>query len=280
MASALDEVLENKQAQEFWLRRLIAIIIDAVIIFIPITVMTSIAWAAGVLFQPTWILSGALLVAYSALFESELGYTIGKRLMGLEVVSLDPRPYDMKRALIRNITKVHGVFLLIDMLLGIMAEDRTNMRYLDTVVVAEVVDQQVADWRRAHGLAPPPGDGEAPPVTVDSDAAPPEPTMPPEPAEPEPPEAPEVPDEDALEEVADEGTGAPGIAPPPIPEEGVTVEEELEEELEEVPREEAVEAPEEELEELDELSIDEIMEGGSDEAEPAYRMPKPDKGGE
>ena len=276
MASALDEVLENKQAQEFWLRRLIAIIIDAVIIFIPITVMTSIAWAAGVLFQPTWIISGALLVAYSALFESELGYTIGKRIMGLEVVSLDPRPYDLRRALIRNITKVHGVFLFIDMLLGILAEDRTNMRYLDTVVAAEVVDQQVADWRRAHGLAPPAGDGEAPPVTIDTDAAPPEPTMPPEAPEPEPPEAPEPPDEDALEEVLEEDTGAPGIAPPPIPEEGATVEEELEE----VPEEELEEVPEEELEELDELSIDEIMEGGPDEAEPAYKMPKPDEGGD
>ena len=36
MASALDEVLVNKQAQEFWLRRLVAIFIDALIIFIPI----------------------------------------------------------------------------------------------------------------------------------------------------------------------------------------------------------------------------------------------------
>jgi uncharacterized RDD family membrane protein YckC len=261
MASALDEVLENKQAQEFWLRRLIAIIIDALIIFIPITVMTSIAWAAGVLFQPTWILSGALLVAYSALFEAELGYTIGKRIMGLEVVSLDPRPYDMRRALIRNITKIHGVFLLIDMLLGILAEDRTNMRYLDTVVATEVVDQEVAEWRRAQGLAPPPGDGEAPPVTVQSEAAPPEPTMPPEPAGPE---APEPPEEDALEVVPEEDTGAPGIAPPPIPEEDVTVDE----------------APEDEVEELEELSMDEIMEDGAEESEPAYKMPKPEREGD
>lgn len=259
MSSALDEVLENKQAQEFWLRRFIAIIIDALIIFIPITVMVSIAWSMGFFGQVSWVISGALLVAYSALFESELGYTIGKRIMGLEVVSLDPRPYDMKRALIRNITKIHGVFLIIDMLLGILAEDRTNMRYLDTVVATEVVDQQVAEWRRAHGLAPPPGDGQAPPVTVQSETPQTEPTMPPEPVPAAPPEPPS--DDLVVEEVS-EDDGAPGIAPPPVPPAEGPVEEPLTVEAEDG---------------MEELSMDEIMDEGTEEAEPAYKMPKPEK---
>jgi hypothetical protein len=92
--------------------------------------------------------------------------------------------------------------------------------------------------------------------------------MPPEPAEPEPPEAPEPPEEDALEVVPEEDAGAPGIAPPPIPEEDATVDDTTEEEVM------VDDAPEEELEEL---SMDEIMEGGSEEAEPAYKMPKPEK---
>jgi len=41
MSSALDEVLDNKQAQEFWLRRFIAVLIDSLIIWIPISVMAS-----------------------------------------------------------------------------------------------------------------------------------------------------------------------------------------------------------------------------------------------
>ena len=243
MSSALDQVLENKQAQEFWLRRLVAIIIDALIIYIPIMAMTSIAWSMGFLGQVPWVISGSLLVLYTALFESEIGYTIGKRIMGLEVVSLDPRPYDLRRAIIRNITKIHGIFLIIDLLLGVLAEDRTNMRYLDTVVAAEVVDQQVADWRRAHGLAPPPGEGGGPAVTVQPEATAAEPTMPPEmdePSTPEPP-TPEPPTEDdALEEVEEE-------------------------------------APEDELEEL---SMDEIMDEKPAEGEPAYKMPKPGEEGE
>ena len=109
----------------------------------------------------------------------------------------------MKRALIRNITKIHGIFLIIDMLLGIMAEDRVNMRYLDTVVGTEVVDSQVAEWRRAHGFAPPPGDGQAPPVTVQSEETAAEPTMPPEVAdtEPEPIAPPEPPSEEVVDEM-------------------------------------------------------------------------------
>ncbi|MCJ2540702.1 MAG: RDD family protein [Candidatus Thermoplasmatota archaeon] len=252
MASALDEVLENKQAQEFWLRRLVAIFIDALIIFIPISLMVTIAWAVGFFGQVSWILSGGLLVAYSALFESELGYTIGKRIMGIEVVSLDPRPYDMKRALIRNITKIHGIFLIIDMLLGLMAEDRVNMRYLDTVVGTEVVDSQVAEWRRAHGFAPPPGDGQAPPVTVQSEETAAEPTMPPEVAdtEPEPIAPPEPPSEEVVVEMTPEEDGAPGIAPPAIPPE----------------------------DELVEVSMDEIMDEGPAEDTPAYKISKKPEG--
>lgn len=261
MSSGLDQVLENKQAQEFWLRRLVAYIIDSLIIFIPITVMASIAWSIGFFGQVSWVISGALLVGYTALFEAELGYTIGKRIMGLEVVSLDPRPYDIQRALVRNITKVHNVFLLIDLLMGMLAENRANMRYLDTVVAVEVVDQDVAKWRRAHGLAPPAGDGLAPSVTVKSDAPPPEPTMPPEPA-PAPP--PEPPSEDLVVDETPKAPDAPGIAPPPIPPEGRM---EVEVGQAEPPGGE---------DELEELSMDEIMDGLG-EPEPAYRMPKPEK---
>jgi len=251
MSSALDEVLDNKQAQEFWLRRFIAVLIDSLIIWIPISVMASIAWNMGYTGQVSWILSGTLVVAYTALFEAELGYTIGKRIMGIEVVSLDPRPYDMKRALIRNISKIHPIILVFDMVMGLLEKDRVNMRYLDTVVATEVVDNQVAEWRRAHGFAPPPGDGSAPPVTVQSEGAAPEPTMPPETgeveAEPEAADAPEPPSEDELVEIEPEPEkdGAPGIAPPPIPEEV----------------------------EMEEVSMDEIMDERPAEDQPAYKMP-------
>jgi len=96
--------------------------------------------------------------------------------MGLEVVSLDMRPYDMERALVRNISKVHPALLFIDLLLGLFMERRPNMRFLDTSTQCEVVDTEVADLRRRRdGRRPRRGSTSSahrrPGVTVD--AAPP-----------------------------------------------------------------------------------------------------------
>jgi uncharacterized RDD family membrane protein YckC len=238
MTTGVDVVLEDKQAQEFWLRRLIAFIIDSVIIYVPIEIISAYAWSIGYYNQATWLLAGFLLVAYSALFETELGYTIGKRIMDLEVISLDLRPYDMKRGLQRNITKIHPALVVIDLLGGLLQEGRSNMRYIDIVIDTEVVDTEVARWRRDQGFSPPPvGDRPEPSVTVQTEGAP-VPTMPPAVSTPEPPAPPP---EDALMEVPeDTGEDAEvrdiGIPPPPVPEGAppVTAEVIVEEEYEEV----------------------------------------------
>lgn len=243
MSTGIDAVLEDKRAQEFWLRRLIGYIIDVVIIYVPIEIISAYAWSLNYYNQVPWLISGGLMVVYCALFEAELGYTIGKRIMNLEVVSVDARPYDMQRGLLRNITKIHWVFLVLDLLGGLFMENLANMRYLDSVVGCEVVDTQVAQWRRDQGLAPPPSSTRpAAPVTVSSEGAP-GPTMPPEPSmPPEPmPPTPEAPPEDALVEVPPAPAepvagGPPGIPPPPVPPEAPPTEDALpgESEYEEV----------------------------------------------
>jgi uncharacterized RDD family membrane protein YckC len=244
MGTALDTVLEDKRAQEFWLRRFIAIIIDMLILWLPIIAISSFTWRIGVFGQVPWFIAGVLTILYSAFFEAELGYTIGKRVMNLEVVSLDGRPYDLQRGLIRNFSKIHVILLVLDLLGGLLAENRTNMRYLDTVVKCEVVDAQVAEWRRTQGLTPMPAGSDAEAgVVVQTGAEAPEPTMPPEP-DIEPPEESdelqEVPEEvEALEELEEEPEDkAPGIAPPPMPAYHMEPPEEKEEEEEETPPEE------------------------------------------
>jgi hypothetical protein len=238
MATGVDMVLDDKQAQEFWLRRIIAYVIDAIVIYVPIEIISSYAWELGYYHQAPWIIAGTLMVVYTALFEAELGYTIGKRIMDLEVVSLDPRPYDIKRGIIRNITKLHFALLVIDMIGGLMQEGRSNQRYLDTVENCEVVDTKIAEWRRAYGFSPPPiGSHEQPPVTVQPDAE----TEPPKASEPET-VTPGPPDEDALQEVVEEPLDDPeghdvGIPPPPVPPEPLTMDEIIpgEDEYEEMP---------------------------------------------
>ncbi|NOQ54534.1 MAG: hypothetical protein GQ558_08020 [Thermoplasmata archaeon] len=242
MSTGVDMVLDDKQAQEFWLRRVIAYVIDVVIIYVPIEIISSYAWSLGYAHQAPWVIAGTLMVVYTALFEAELGYTIGKRIMDLEVVSLDPRPYDIKRGLIRNITKIHFALLIIDMIGGLFQEGISNQRYLDTVGNCEVVDTKMAQWRRSQGFSPPPiGSQQPPPVTVQPEAEA-EPPMAPEPEV----VAPEPPDEDALQEVPEEPPADPeghdiGIPPPPVPPEPLPLDETIpgeaegEEEYEEMP---------------------------------------------
>jgi uncharacterized RDD family membrane protein YckC len=232
MTTGIDQIMRSPAAQEFWLRRLIAVIIDYAIVFFPIYAIGAVAWAAPVwAFAPS-LVAGALMVLMSALFEAELGYTIGKRIMGLEVVSLEMRPYDMERALVRNISKVHPAFLLIDLLLGLLMERRPNMRFLDTSTQCEVVDAEVAALRRREGWTPPPPGVELqrPPQSRGVTVEPASPTMPPEgpgagAAPPPPPTAPEQPRRlptvpvEVAPKTAPEGAGtrAPGMAPPTVP---------------------------------------------------------------
>lgn len=231
LTTGIDQIMQSPAAQEFWLRRLIAVVIDYAIVFFPIYAIGAVAWAAPVWALAPSLASGALIVLMSAVFEAELGYTIGKRIMGLEVVSLDMRPYDMERALVRNISKVHGALLLIDLLLGLLMEKRPNMRFLDTSTQCEVVDTEVAALRRKEGWTPPPPgvDLQRPPpargVTVEASP----PTMPPEPARasmaPPPPPAPEQPQRlpavpvEVSPKAPTEGPDrrATGIMPPPVP---------------------------------------------------------------
>lgn len=222
MTTGIDQVMQSPAAQEFWLRRLIAVIIDYAIVFFPIYAIGAVAWASPIYAFAPSLVAGGLMVLMSSLFEAELGYSVGKRIMGLEVVSLDMRPYNMERALVRNISKVHPALLLIDVLLGLFMEKRPNMRFLDTSTQCEVVDAEVAALRRREGWTPPPPgvDFQRPPaargVTVES--APP--TMPPE--GPRPPDQPQrlptVPVEVSPKAATEGGERrATGIAPPPVP---------------------------------------------------------------
>jgi hypothetical protein len=217
MGTALDQVMEDKRTQEFWLRRIIAIIIDYMILWIPIFAISAIAWSMGIWGQVPTVMAGILVWFYSAFFETELGYTIGKRIMNLQVVSLDGRPYDLQRGIMRNFSKIHWILLLIDLFGGILGENRTNMRYLDTMTNCEVVDNQVAEWRRGQGLTPPVGGAVPEGVTVQPEGVEVEPTMPPVAEEVE--VVPEPPEEDALEVVPTAPEEAEPSMPPKAPEE-------------------------------------------------------------
>ena len=111
----------GRKLQDYWIRRLIAIIIDAVIISIAVLILGGIialivALSMGSSFStPWWIVTGLVfpfcsgipLFLYSALAEYYYGFIAGKRIMYLKVVKGDGKRPAVNLAFLQNATKIY-----------------------------------------------------------------------------------------------------------------------------------------------------------------------------
>jgi len=123
MVTGFDFLSQDKGLQEHWVRRFAAIVIDALIIYAPITLLFRMLGTS--LFFP-WFLTGGLFFLYCALFDAAIGGTVGKILLHLKTVSMTGK-IDFAQAIIRNVSKLFAVFLLLDWVIG-MAVDTKDPR--------------------------------------------------------------------------------------------------------------------------------------------------------
>jgi len=116
-----------------WVLRLIALIIDSIILGIVAWILLSFALVSllfsGALYS-FWLgygyslvfpfAVGILEVLYFVIFEVYGGATIGKRILGLQVqmTNGDKIPFD--KAFVRNISKIYWIFILLDWLVAIV----------------------------------------------------------------------------------------------------------------------------------------------------------------
>src|SRR2546421_11386265 len=144
--TGLELLRDDKNVQNHWARRLIAFIIDAVIVTVVLAIIAiavSIPFVIGLSFPSTslgafpawwnawWGLSFGGLIPlvvflYFFLAEGLYGRTLVKEIMGLQVQRIEGKPMDMRSSLIRNISKVYSFLLLIDVAVGL--ETRRDMR--------------------------------------------------------------------------------------------------------------------------------------------------------
>lgn len=142
MVKALDLIGDNSQLQGHWVRRIVAAIIDGFIMFViwivigAIIAIASVFIPGGLLILP--LFSGLLWVLYSAVLEGMGGATIGKRVLNLQVVSIEG-PMDFIKAGIRNISKIYWLLLLIDWLVGFVTEGDPRQRFMDRIAGTSVV---------------------------------------------------------------------------------------------------------------------------------------------
>lgn len=144
--SGFDSLTKDRQAQDYWLRRLFAFFIDAVIVFlilgviaaavaIPLLIFGSMtggfapmALIFGGVFS---LLSGLIFVLYFAVAESATGASIGKRVLGLRVVSRSGASPNFAEAFIRNLSKIYWILLLLDVIVGLATSKGYQQKYSD-----------------------------------------------------------------------------------------------------------------------------------------------------
>ena len=123
MVTGFDYLSKDKDLQQHWLRRFVAIVIDALIIYAPINFFFSLVGANGFL---VFFLTGGLFFFYTAAFDLIASGTFGKMLMHLKTVSMKGK-LDLPQALMRNVSKLFALLLLLDWIIG-MAVDTNDPR--------------------------------------------------------------------------------------------------------------------------------------------------------
>jgi uncharacterized RDD family membrane protein YckC len=133
-----------------WVLRLIALVIDAIIIGVIASILWSFIFVSmlvtGVLFGYGYplifpLIVGVLMVLYFAFFEVNWeGATLGKRLLGLKVQTTDGGKIGYDKSIIRNISKIYWILLLLDWIVAIATPgDDRRQKYTDRIAGTTVV---------------------------------------------------------------------------------------------------------------------------------------------
>lgn len=142
---------KDPRLQEHWIRRLIAYIIDSII------VGAGTAIVLGVALFPIFIanissffnilsfpfLIGIVSILYFSIAESVYGASFGKHLLGLKIVTNSGATPTFEKAFLRNLSKIHPLLLLLDVVGGLITSSDFHQKYSDrmanTTVISEVV---------------------------------------------------------------------------------------------------------------------------------------------
>jgi len=137
MSTAFDKIGSDRQLQDHWLRRLIAGIIDSIIISIIAGIISVIIALPAILMGAAFViggfpfLHGILFFLCASFLESSRGATIGKQIMNLRVMTTDGKMAPLDRTLIRNISKIYWLLWLIDTLIGLATAGDAHQKYSD-----------------------------------------------------------------------------------------------------------------------------------------------------
>jgi uncharacterized RDD family membrane protein YckC len=156
-------------AESNWGARLVAAIIDS----IPFSIIAFVIfWATGLMFNPawTWLVSlliwplvyGVLLLIYSVVLEgSASSATLGKKLLKLQVQTVNGGKPNSGQLVKRNLSKILWIIFLIDIILGVAKHGADpRQRYFDRFAGTTVVSTTPS----FGAMTPPPPPPPPPPM--------------------------------------------------------------------------------------------------------------------
>ena len=152
-----------------WIYRLIAFIIDWIIVGIVAYIIYFFAFLAALLsgssflILGTWLFLplfwGILLVIYSTILDVYWGATIGKRVFGLQVQMINGGKVTIEKAFIRNISKIYSyeILLFLDWLVAVLTPGADKrQKYTDRIAGTTVVQARQAFASSTPPPPPPP----------------------------------------------------------------------------------------------------------------------------
>lgn len=147
--SGFDTLTKDQKAQEYWIQRLIAFIIDAVIVYAVMAVITFLAALPALLaggfgffsifFGGFAFLWGIIFVLYFAVMESTSGASIGKRIFSIKAVSKTGSNPTFGEAFVRSLSKIYWLLLLLDVIVGLAISKGYQQKYSDHLMGTSVV---------------------------------------------------------------------------------------------------------------------------------------------
>jgi len=79
------------------------------------------------------LMMGGIAFLYFVTTESIFGYTLGKRIFDLKVVTVNGNKPSFKKVFIRNISKIVFVFLILDVIGSYFTANNLHQRYIDKI---------------------------------------------------------------------------------------------------------------------------------------------------
>lgn len=154
VSTGFERIRNDSQLQDHWIRRLVAFIIDsmivgvltlviAIIIVIPLVLMALIAGLPRYVTDPLSFpfFAGILSILYFTLMETYYGTTLGKSMMNLRTVGLDGQKPTLDLALMRNVSKIYWAIVLLDTIVGLATlgdpRQKATDRIAGTIVVSK-----------------------------------------------------------------------------------------------------------------------------------------------